>query len=376
MALLASLHCINPIIDNDAWTNTLHSVINYIQTLEECSDDRILIASKYNITDIYRALQDHLLHNESLLFSIDIIMNFIVPSKQYLQRLHQQITAKNVIFENQCIPSIYEKLLSTAAIIIINKKTLKYTFILRCVDSNGKQWRVEWYGPDTDMNNINAIFDKFAFHMPENFNSIHNYWTDKEYDNYIGSRLSLTAQLNPCMKFPKRPNEIWNTTIVHSPEISSLFDAQIGRVNFKATFVWRAGCEIKWPFQDVITENNIQQMVYNHMLHCTWKEEYSDIQKYVEGIKNGRNETLNHWMVCEIHPYSTNDVQGYGDVCNYYRPIKKVCGAMCKSQKHKQLIFYLCPPDEVILPDYIMVDVFSRRMPKGLLWCLILFKNL
>merc|ERR1712019_91472 len=49
---------------------------------------------------------------------------------------------------------------------------------------------------------------------------------------------------------------------------------------------------------------------------------------------------------------------------------------MCKSEKHQHLLFYLCPPDENVLSEQYLDDIFHCKLPKGLLWCLIFVKNL
>merc|ERR1712083_581052 len=49
---------------------------------------------------------------------------------------------------------------------------------------------------------------------------------------------------------------------------------------------------------------------------------------------------------------------------------------MGKNEVHQHLLFYLCPPDEKVMPDQYLDDIFETEMPKGLLWCLIFIKNL
>ena len=49
---------------------------------------------------------------------------------------------------------------------------------------------------------------------------------------------------------------------------------------------------------------------------------------------------------------------------------------MCKSVKHQHILFYLCPPNQDILPNEYIKHVFDCNIPKGLLWCLIFIKHL
>eukprot|EP00483_Globobulimina_turgida_P008433 UN08450 len=119
-------------------------------------------------------------------------------------------------------------------------------------------------------------------------------------------------------------------------------------------------------------------MCDSHSIHCSWKKDFSEMEKYMGEIRPGgaKQHLSHHWMLCEIHPYSTEDVNSYGDFCNYYKDLNKVSAAMCKSAKHQHLLFYLCPPDEGILPEQYLDDIFDCKIPKGLLWCLIFVKNL
>ena len=187
----------------------------------------------------------------------------------------------------------------------------------------------------------------------------------------------------PYKVFPKRPQEIWNTRMVHAPETSSE-GTDIGDLDFKVTFVWRAGCQLEWPFENIST-HDMHGMHHRHKsskpleaINCSWKKDFSEIEKYMSEIKTGgkKQHLSHHWMLCEIHPYSTVDVQSYGDFCNFYKDLNKVSAAMCKSQKHQHLLFYLCPPDEQVLPEKYLDDIFECKIPKGLLWCLIFIKNL
>ena len=187
----------------------------------------------------------------------------------------------------------------------------------------------------------------------------------------------------PYKVFPQRPQEIWNTTMLHSKETSSM-GTDIGKLEFKVTFVWRAGCKLEWPFENI----SINELSNRHKkkqskkklqeINCSWKKDFSEIEKYMSEIRPGgkKQHLSHHWMLCEIHPYSTQDVQSYGDFCNYYKDLGKVSAAMCKSAKHQHLLFYLCPPDEIVLPEKYLDDIFDCKIPKGLLWCLIFIKNL
>merc|ERR1712154_201427 len=113
-------------------------------------------------------------------------------------------------------------------------------------------------------------------------------------------------------------------------------------------------------------------------IKCSWKKDFKEIEKYMSEIRPGgkKQHLSHHWMLCEIHPYSTSDVSSYDDFCNYYKDLGKVSAAMVKSQKHQHLLFYLCPPDETVLPEQYLDDIFDCQIPKGLLWCLIFVKNL
>merc|ERR1712176_947550 len=144
-------------------------------------------------------------------------------------------------------------------------------------------------------------------------------------------------------------------------------DTSIKELQFGVSFVWRAGCQIDWPFEDMKVPIN-----------CSWKKDFGEIEKYMKEIRPGgkKQHLSHHWMLCEIHPYSTNDIVSYGDFCNYYKDLNKVSAAMCKSVKHEHLLFYLCPPDESVLPEQYLDDIFHCKLPKGLLWCLIFVKNL
>eukprot|EP01083_Nonionella_stella_P141418 435642_1 len=182
----------------------------------------------------------------------------------------------------------------------------------------------------------------------------------------------------PYKVFPKRPQEIWNTRMVHAPEASTTGASEIGKLDFKVTFVWRAGCKLVWPFANIPSIHEKKSKKPRENIHCSWKKDFAEIEKYMKEIRPGgkKQHLSHHWMLCEIHPYSTDDVSSYGDFCNYYKDLNKVSAAMCKSVKHQHLLFYLCPPDEVVLPETYLDDIFHSKIPKGLLWCLIFVKNL
>jgi len=167
----------------------------------------------------------------------------------------------------------------------------------------------------------------------------------------------------PYKVFPKRPNQIWETTMIHEKEPNG-----IDALEFGVSFVWRAGCQLdEWPFDHMSVS-----------ISCSWKKDFVEIEKYMKEIRPGgkKQHLSHHWMLCEIHPYSTNDIEAYGNFCNYYKDLNKVSAAMCKSDKHQHLLFYLCPPDENVLSEQYLDDVFHCTLPKGLLWCLIFVKNL
>merc|ERR1712228_414607 len=171
----------------------------------------------------------------------------------------------------------------------------------------------------------------------------------------------------PYKVFPKRPNQIWNTTMIHSNDMSTTSGTELNSLKFGVSFVWRAGCKIDWPFGDMEVSIN-----------CSWKKDFGEIEKYMKEIRPGgkKQHLSHHWMLCEIHPYSTDDIVAYGDFCNYYKDMNKVSAAMCKSEKHQHLLYYLCPPDETVLPEQYLDDIFHCKIPKGLLWCLVFVKNL
>merc|ERR1719474_314395 len=178
--------------------------------------------------------------------------------------------------------------------------------------------------------------------------------------------------------FPPRPNTMWTTKVVHDGDATSN-GMDLGPLEFTASLVWRAGCELEWPFGDM-TDHAVSRSDSKPLspIKCSWKKEFKEVEKYMNEIRpGGKKQHLNHhWMLCEIHPYSTADVGHYGDFCNFFKDLGRVSAAMSKSEKHQHLLFYLCPPDEHVLPEQYLDDIFECQMPKGLLWCLIFIKNL
>lgn len=175
--------------------------------------------------------------------------------------------------------------------------------------------------------------------------------------------------------FPRRENEFWSTLMFHEPEKSQ--NATLSNLNFAVTFVWIAGCRLnKWPFENLKTESVMNSSLTK--IRCTWKKGFNEVTKYMSEIRMGGKKAhlAHHWMLCEVHPYSTNDVVSYGDFCNYYKDMRRVSAAMCPAVKHEHLLFYLCPPDEEIISAQHMKEIFGVETPKGLLWALIFIKNL
>lgn len=162
MALLSTLQCINSDISQDNWNKLLVQLDNDIANIQDISKDVIVASSMYDINLIQKSLKDHItinLHDQSLLFSLDIITSFLVPNKQYIQEIYDKVSSK---YDEQCTANKYQHLLSTEAIIIINKNTLRYVSIPRFVHNLTPKTRLSWYEPDSNINTIKTIFDKIA----------------------------------------------------------------------------------------------------------------------------------------------------------------------------------------------------------------------
>ena len=175
---------------------------------------------------------------------------------------------------------------------------------------------------------------------------------------------------------------IWTTRIEH-PEVPVMQDGKcyLEDLEFYVNIVWKAGYKMdKWPFENVnrMTMETAEDKGFTVLNLGDHQKGYIEVEKYVDVLRPGKSkqDLSDHWMLCEIHPCSTDDVKPYGDLCNWYKNLEQVAAAMCKSKEHEHLIFYLCAPDEDILPNQYIKDVFDCNIPKKVLWCLIFTKKL
>ena len=171
-----------------------------------------------------------------------------------------------------------------------------------------------------------------AHQVPQNGHNHHHHHRNEHHPHQIQQQQPQSAPpphtpSTPYKVFPTRPNQIWNTSMIHQND-----SEELNSLKFGVSFVWRAGCQIEWPFEDMAVPIN-----------CSWKKDFDEIEKYMKEIRPGgkKQHLSHHWMLCEIHPHSTDDIVAYGDFCNYYKDMNKVSAAMCKSQSIS-ICYFIC----------------------------------
>ncbi|ETO15939.1 hypothetical protein RFI_21419 [Reticulomyxa filosa] len=66
----------------------------------------------------------------------------------------------------------------------------------------------------------------------------------------------------------------------------------------------------------------------------------------------------------------------YANFANYWKNQKKVACMKQRVDFHHDILFYLIPPDEDVVPEKAMRDVFDIQPPSGVMWAIIFVQNL
>ena len=106
-------------------------------------------------------------------------------------------------------------------------------------------------------------------------------------------------------------------------------------------------------------------------IRCQSMWTYHEMEQYLNDIGQHRVQRDNHRMLCEVHPFDSADIANYNAFCRYFKSQPRVLVASAQTDHDETVCFYFIAPDEHIVPDGRLQDIFGCTAPSQLLWCLV-----
>ena len=242
--------------------------------------------------------------------------------------------------------------------------------------------------------------------------------------------ISDDGQVQKKDVFDRRPGQVWTTTLLHSASAETSNNAaasasvseneapdddnttyldidnnsdtvnivsdgvsswsNLEKNKFDVTFVHIGGLKLAhgWCFPN---HDNIHDIDNNFKLSDSYDTKYDENKhglnvnlnenksfEHVSKLLNDKeNFQKDHWMIFELHPYSKQDCQPYGDFCNYLKDYEEVAVSVLTHDIHEKVSLYLLPPDETIMNEQELKKTFDGIVvPGGVMWAFVYIEHL